>query len=180
MQRRPRSLRMPKPFVIGFAGYSGSGKTTLLRQLIARLNARGVRIGVVKHTHHEFDIDYPGKDSYELRHAGARSIAIGSSRRWALVTERPTPCEPTLGEMLALLADQEIDLVLVEGFRHEHFTKIEIHRPSLGRALLALEDDSIIAIATDHPMVLVPRLPHFDLNDVGAIELFILERAHLA
>ncbi len=169
-----------RPFVIGFAGFSGSGKTTLLRQLITRMKTRGLRVGVVKHTHHEFDIDHPGKDSYELRHAGATSIAIGSSRRWAIVTERPAPCEPTLDEMVALLSAQALDLILVEGFRHERFTKIEVHRPALGRALLAREDDSIIAIASDSPAALMPHLPQFQLNDIGAIEMFILERAHLA
>jgi molybdopterin-guanine dinucleotide biosynthesis adapter protein len=163
------------PYVLGFAGYSGSGKTTLLTQLIARLKARGLRIGVVKHTHHEFDIDHPGKDSYELRHAGAARIAIGSSKRWALVTERPTPVEPTLGEMLGVLGADALDLILVEGFRHEPFPKIEVHRPSLGRDLLAASDASIIAIATDVPTLDGPALPRLGLNDVAAIETFVLE-----
>lgn len=162
------------PPVLGFAAYSGSGKTTLLRKLIPRLTARGLRIGVIKHTHHQFDIDHPGKDSYELRHAGAARIAVGSSRRWALIVERPAPREPTLAEMVALMANGDLDLVLVEGFRHERFAKIEVHRPAHGRRLLAREDASIIAIATDHPELDTHGLPHLDLNDIAAIETFVL------
>ncbi len=160
--------------VLGFAGFSGAGKTTLLRALIARLKARGLRIGVIKHTHHEFDIDHPGKDSYELRHAGAARIAVGSSRRWALIVERPLAGDPTLAEMLALMAGDNLDLVVVEGFRHERFPKIEVHRPTLGRALLAPEDDSIIAIASDDPMLETQGLPHLDLNHMAAIEAFVV------
>jgi molybdopterin-guanine dinucleotide biosynthesis adapter protein len=162
------------PLVLGFAGFSGAGKTTLLRQLITRLKARGLRLGVIKHTHHEFDIDHPGKDSYELRHAGAERTVVGSSQRWALIVERPAPSEPTLQEMLAVMADSTIDVILVEGFRHERFPKIEIHRPALGRALLASTDDSIIAIATDDATLDTLGLPRLFLNDVAAIETFIL------
>ena len=159
--------------VLGFAGFSGSGKTTLLRQLIARCKARGLRVGIIKHTHHEFDIDHPGKDSYELRHAGAARIAVGSSQRWALIVERPSPREPTLAEMLELMTGDALDLVLVEGFRHERFPKIEVHRPVLGRALLAADDDSIIAIATDDANLDTRGLPRLDLNDIAAIEAFV-------
>jgi molybdopterin-guanine dinucleotide biosynthesis protein B len=166
------------PPVLGFAGFSGSGKTTLLRQLIGRLKARGLRLGVIKHTHHEFDIDHPGKDSYELRHAGAARIVVGSSRRWAVIVERATPQEPTLAEMLAELRTDALDLVLVEGFRHERFAKIEVHRPALGRALLAGDDNSIIAIATDDPTLDTRGLPRLELNDVAAVEGFVV--AHLA
>jgi len=168
------AVRLARTPVLGFAGYSGSGKSTLLKQLIGRLRARGMRIGVVKHTHHEFDLDHPGKDSYELRHAGAARIAVGSSRRWALIVERPQAQEPTLAEMLALMDDQSLDVVLVEGFRHERFPKIEIHRPALGRGLLATEDDSIIAVATDVQTIETHGRPCLDLNDVGAVERFIL------
>lgn len=161
------------PLVLGFAGYSGSGKTTLLTYLIARLKARGLQVGVIKHTHHEFDIDHPGKDSYELRHAGAARIAVGSSKRWALIVERPVLVEPNLGEMLGILGGG-LDLILVEGFRHEAFPKIEIYRPSLQRALLAASDTSIIAIASDEPIVHGPPVPRLDLNDIEAIEAFVL------
>jgi molybdopterin-guanine dinucleotide biosynthesis protein B len=161
--------------VLGFAGTSGSGKTTLLIKLIARLRARGLRIGAIKHTHHEFDIDHPGKDSYELRHAGAERIAIGSSRRWALVVERAHDIEPTLTELLDIVDAKDLDLILVEGFRHERFIKIEVHRPSHGRALLASTDDSIIAIATDDLLAEAPHIPRLPLNDLDRIEAFVLE-----
>jgi molybdopterin-guanine dinucleotide biosynthesis adapter protein len=163
--------------ILGFAGFSGAGKTTLLRNLIGRLKARGLRIGVIKHTHHEFDIDHPGKDSYELRHAGAARIAVGSSRRWALIVERPLAGDPTLAEMVALMEGDQLDLVVVEGFRHERFPKIEVHRPALGRALLAPGDDSIIAIASDDPTLDTQGLPHLDLNDLVAIETFVVAYA---
>lgn len=161
--------------VIGFAGYSGAGKTTLLRQLIARMADRGLRLGVIKHTHHAFDIDHPGKDSYELRHAGAARIAIGSSRRYALVVEREHEQEPSLGEMLATLDPSGLDFVFVEGFRHEAFNKIEIHRPALGRPLLAAQDPSIIAVATDDPTLDTAARPRLDLNDIAAIDTFLCD-----
>lgn len=160
--------------VLGFAGYSGSGKTSLLKGLIARLRARGLRLGVVKHTHHEFDVDRPGKDSYELRQAGAARIAVGSSRRWVLIVERPETREATLTEMLAQMHDDSLDLILVEGFRHERFAKIEVHRPALGRGLLRAEDDSIIAVATDEPTLDTHGVPRLDLNNIDAIERFVL------
>lgn len=166
---------MTSPFVLGFAGYSGSGKTTLLTKLIARLSARGLRIGIIKHTHHEFDIDHPGKDSYELRHAGAARIVVGSSRRWALINERPAPVEPNLAEMLAILGEDSLDLILVEGFRHEKFPKIEVHRPALKRDLLAATDASIIAIATDVAALDGPSLPRLALNDIAGIETFVIK-----
>jgi len=168
-------MRDGSPPVIGFAAYSGTGKTTLLRSLIPRLVARGLRIGVVKHTHHEFDIDHPGKDSHALRQAGASRVALGSSRRWALIVERPAPREATLSELLEPMCNAGIDLVLVEGFRHERFPKIEVHRPVMGRSLLALEDDSIIAVATDDPSLDCRGLRRLDLNDVASIEAFVLD-----
>ncbi len=162
------------PRVLGFAGYSGSGKTTLLTALIPRLRERGLRVGVMKHAHHEFEIDYPGKDSYELRHAGAERLLIASSRRSALIVERAEPVEPSLRMMLEQIGAEGLDLVLVEGFRHERMPKIEIHRPALGRALLCPNDDSIIAVATDSEVVLPRPIPVLDLNDPAAIEAFVL------
>ena len=162
------------PRILAFAGYSGSGKTTLLAALIPRLRRRGLRIGVIKHAHHEFEIDYPGKDSYELRHAGAERVLVASSRRSALIVERPMPVEPTLALLLGELGPQALDLVLVEGFRHERLAKIEVHRPALGRALLCLQDDSIIAVATDAGLPQPVPIPTLDLNDPDAIEAFVL------
>ncbi|MBI2802124.1 MAG: molybdopterin-guanine dinucleotide biosynthesis protein B [Gammaproteobacteria bacterium] len=170
----------PKPFVLGFAGYSGSGKTTLLTQLIRRLKARGLAVGVVKHTHHEFDIDHPGKDSYELRHAGAARIAVGSARRYAVIVERPVEHEPTLAEMLEVLGHERLDLILVEGFRHEQFPKIEIHRRESARPLLAATDNSIIAIATDDASVVDLRRQRLNLNDLAEIESFVLDLINAA
>lgn len=165
----------PAPPVLGFAGYSGSGKTTLLTRLLPRLKARGLRVAVIKHAHHEFDIDYPGKDSYELRQAGAERTLIASTRRLALIVERPVPREPLLVELLRVLGHGP-DLVLVEGFRHERYAKLEVHRPSLRRPLLCETDDSIIAVASDGAVALPADLPLLDLNDIAAIEQFVVTR----
>jgi molybdopterin-guanine dinucleotide biosynthesis protein B len=159
--------------VLGFAAFSGTGKTTLLKQLIPLLAAQGVRVGVVKHAHHNFDIDKPGKDSYELRHAGARQMLVASSRRWALMVENDTPGDPELDTLVRRLDHDSIDLVLVEGFKHVAFTRIELHRPVLGHPLLHPDDSSIIAVAADAP-VDNGDLPLLDLNDAAAISRFIL------
>jgi len=159
--------------VLGFAAFSGTGKTTLLRQLIPLLREAGIHIGLIKHAHHEFDIDRPGKDSYELRKAGAEQVLIASSQRWALMVETPDQPEAQLNELLARLDQTALDLILVEGFRHVPFTKIELHRPALGHPLLCTEDHSIIAVASDAPLVLPRNLPALDLNNPAAIARFI-------
>jgi len=159
--------------VLGFAAYSGTGKTTLLKQLIPLLAAHGVRVGVIKHAHHNFDIDKPGKDSYELRQAGARQMLVVSSRRWALMVENDTPGDPELDVLVRRLDPDSIDLVLVEGFKHVAFTRIELHRPTLGHPLLYPYDSSIIALAADTPLD-SGDLPLLDLNDASAISGFIL------
>lgn len=164
--------RAGMPPVLGFAGYSGSGKTTLLMALIPRLRRRGLRLGVIKHAHHDFEIDHPGKDSYLLRHAGAERLLIASSLRSALIVERRVPAEPALPDLLESLGVDALDLVLVEGFRHERFPKLEVYRPVLGRALLCLDDDSIIAVATDGERRLPTSIPVLDLNDIDALEAF--------
>jgi molybdopterin molybdotransferase len=163
----------PKP-VLGFAAFSGTGKTTLLEKLIPQLNQDGVRIAMVKHAHHEFDIDKPGKDSYRLRKAGAQQILIASSQRQALMTENTFPEEPRLDELVTRLDLSSIDLVLVEGFKHVPFPKIELHREALGKTLMYPEDDNIIAIATDH-LTDCGDLPSLDINDATAIAAFIVE-----
>lgn len=160
--------------VLGFAAWSGTGKTTLLRQLIPALRADGLRVGVVKHAHHSFDVDQPGKDSYMLRHAGAERVLIGSRTRWALMVEHQVAhTEPDLARLLAHMPGDGLDLILVEGFKHEAFPKIELHRPALGRPLLYPQDPSIIALASDAPMTPQRDLPLLDLNDVPAMAAFV-------
>jgi len=166
-------MTFSKP-VLGFAAFSGTGKTTLLIRLIPFLEQRGVRVALVKHAHHDFDIDKPGKDSYELRKAGARQVLVASDRRSALVTENDELKEPRLDDLIARLALDAIDLVLVEGFRHVPFPKIELHRPSLKQPLLFHEDASIIAVAMDFPVNTDP-LPRLDLNNTIMIGEFILD-----
>jgi molybdopterin-guanine dinucleotide biosynthesis protein MobB len=160
--------------VLGFAAFSGTGKTTLLKQLLPLLRNAGIRVSMIKHAHHDFDIDKPGKDSYELRKAGARQVLIASDRRRALITEYETPCEPRLQELVEQIDIGACDLVLVEGFRHVPFNKIELHRPSLERPLLFPNDDSVIAVASDAPID-TGTLPLLDINDVGAIAKFIID-----
>ncbi len=157
--------------VLGFAAFSGVGKTTLLKQLIPRLRERGLRIGLIKLSHHRFEVDVPGKDSYELRHAGAEQVLLTSSHRWALMTELPQPVEPQLSSMLQHLDQQALDLILVEGFRHEPFAKIELHRPELGHPLLFPEDPHIIAVACNQPLTL--PLPRLALDDIEAMAGFV-------
>ena len=159
--------------VLGFAAYSGTGKTTLLKQLIPLLLERNIRVGVIKHAHHNFDIDKPGKDSYELRKAGARQMLVASSRRWALVTENDTEGEPNLNSLISRLDLDSIDLVLVEGFKHVPYTRIELHRPALGHPLLYPEDQTIIAVAADNTID-TGNLPLLNINDAAGVAEFVL------
>jgi len=159
--------------VLGFAAFSGTGKTTLLLKLLPLLRARGLRIGMIKHAHHSFDIDHVGKDSYALRKSGASQMLVGSRSRWALVVENEIEREPALDELLAELRQERLDLVLVEGFKHEPFPKIELHRPSLRRPLLFPSDPSIIAVASDGPLATEAGLPLLDLNDPSQIADFV-------
>ncbi len=167
--------------LLGFAAGSGTGKTTLLEQLIPLLVDRGLRIGVLKHAHHDFDIDQPGKDSYRLRKAGAQQMMVASRRRHARITET-THGETELAEadfrqLLASFDQTELDLLLVEGFKHEHFPKIELHRAEIGKPLLFPEDSDIIALASDQPQQSGEQqqtsLPRLDINDLAAIADFV-------
>ena len=157
--------------LLGFAAWSGTGKTTLLRKLIPVLRSRGIATGIVKHAHHDFDIDYPGKDSYELRKAGASQTLIASSGRRALIVEHDTPRELGLDELLDCLDHTSLDLILVEGFRHLAFPKIELYRKAVGRPLMHPQDPHIIAIASDEP--LDTTIPLLDLNDETQIADFL-------
>lgn len=165
-------MSFAKP-VLGFAAFSGTGKTTLLKQLIPLLADRGIRVGVIKHAHHNFDIDKPGKDSYELRKAGARQMLVASSRRWALMTETDLDDDPSLESLIGRLDPDSIDLVLVEGFKHVPFSRIELHRPSLGHPLLYPDDSNIIAVAADSPID-SGTLPLLDINDAATVTEFVL------
>jgi molybdopterin-guanine dinucleotide biosynthesis protein B len=162
--------------VVGFAAWSGTGKTTLLVRLLRLFTGSGLRVGVVKHAHHTFEVDYPGKDSYELRHAGASQVLVGSRHRWALMAEMPEPDHGALGFHIGHLALDSLDLVLVEGFKPESVPKIELHRPSLGRPLLYPDDPDIVAVASDAPLERVPPVPLLDLNAPADIAAFIIDR----
>ena len=161
--------------VLGFAAFSGTGKTTLLVNLIPLLKKQGIEVGVIKHAHHTFEIDQPGKDSYEIRKAGAKQMLIGSKQRWALMVEQEEPDqEVRLKEYLSQLDHDKLDIILVEGFKPEAIPKIELHRPELGQPLICQTDDSVIAIACDKPPVENVELPLLDLNDHTAIANFII------
>ncbi|MGZ5106048.1 MAG: molybdopterin-guanine dinucleotide biosynthesis protein B [Usitatibacter sp.] len=161
--------------VIGFCGYSGSGKTTLIEHLVARLRLAGQRVSVVKHAHHEFDIDQPGKDSYRHRHAGCAEVLISSSKRWALMHELRGAAEPPLHEQLKHLSP--CDLVIVEGYKTEPIAKIEVHRRSSHAPLLFPEDAHVVAVATDE--ALDTALPQIDLDDAEGVARFILQHLGL-
>lgn len=164
--------------LLGFAAFSGTGKTTLITQLLPKLTARGLRIGMVKHSHHDIEMDNPNKDSYKLRKAGACQMVLASPHRSILFAEQDEAEEPMLITQLNWLDTNKLDLVLVEGFRHEAFTKIELHRPSLGKPVLAIDDQHIIAIATDAAIdqkeLFNKGLTYLDLNDINAITDFII------
>lgn len=167
---------MTRTPVVGFAAYSGTGKTTLLRKLIPLLKGRGLQVGLIKHAHHTFEIDTPGKDSFELRKAGADRIVVASRRRWAFIAETPERDEPRVDELIPLLDDGALDLILVEGFKDADLPKIELHRPRTGVPLLCEDDDTIIAVATDEPLGEAIGVPQLDLNDVGEIADFVCAR----
>jgi len=163
--------------VIGFVAFSGTGKTTLLTRLIPALGDLGVRVGLIKHAHHGFDPDVPGKDSYRLRQAGAVQTLVASPRRQALITELPEDRTPRLDELLDQLDPRCLDLVLVEGFRGEEVPKIEVHRPSLGHPPRFRDLTNIVAIASDAPLTeTAGGVAVLDLNRPDAIAAFIADR----
>ncbi|MDO9360128.1 MAG: molybdopterin-guanine dinucleotide biosynthesis protein B [Polaromonas sp.] len=161
--------------VVGFAGFSGSGKTTLVEKLIPALKRRGLRVSVVKHAHHNFDIDQPGKDTFRHRKAGAFEVVVASQNRLALMREFEQPAELTVHHLLAELYGG-VDWVLVEGFRHSDLLKIEIWRASTGQPTLYMEDDFVVAIATDSPaeMPEATLRPVLDLNDAEAVADYLI------
>jgi len=162
--------------ILGFAAFSGTGKTTLLTQTIPILKHHGVRIGLIKHSHHNFQIDQPGKDSFRLREAGASPVMLVSTHRRAIITEISPEQEPRLDDQLKLLDQSELDLILVEGFKAEQFPKIELHRPSLNKPLLYPNDPNIIAIASDCTLETPDYLIQLDINQPEIIAAFILNQ----
>ena len=160
--------------VLGFAARSGTGKTTLLASVVPLLREAGIRLALVKQAHPDFDLDQPGKDSYELRKAGASRVLLASRQRWALLVERPVEREPVLEELLAEL-DRDLDLVLVEGFSAERFAKVELHRPALGREPMYPNDEAVVAVATDAPLAAPCALPVLDLNEPRTVADFVID-----
>jgi molybdopterin-guanine dinucleotide biosynthesis protein B len=160
--------------IIGLAGWSGSGKTTLLIKVIPRLLARGLKVSTLKHAHHTFDIDQPGKDSHSHRLAGATEVLVGAASRWALVHELRGEAEPTLAALLRRLSP--VDLVLVEGYKRERHPKLEVHRAATGKPLLHPDDPAIVAVASDEPLP-AARVPVIDLDDVERIAEALVRHA---
>jgi len=156
---------------IGIAGYSGSGKTTLIEKVIPRLVMEGFRVSLIKHAHHEFDLDHPGKDSHRHRMAGATEVLVSSSQRWALMHELRGVTEPTLEEQLRHFAP--CDVVIVEGWKHHAMPKIEVHRKLSEKPLLFPNDASVVAVASDES--LATALLQFDLDDAEAVAQFIIK-----
>jgi molybdopterin-guanine dinucleotide biosynthesis protein B len=159
--------------IIGFAGWSGAGKTTLMVNLLPCLIARGLAVSTLKHAHHRFDVDVPGKDSFEHRRAGASQVMVASGVRWALMTELRTPREPTLPELLARM--DPVDLVIIEGFKRDAHPKIEVHRAANAKPWMRPEMPGIVAVASDIPAPY--DLPHAALEDVEGVAALVLAHA---
>ena len=166
---RDNEFKVP---VLGFAAYSGTGKTSLLVKLIPLMKLQGLSVATIKQTHHDFEIDKPGKDSYALRKAGAAQVLIASDKRCALITEYEKPVESDLVELVNKLDLENIDLVLVEGFKNRSFPKIELHRAAAGHKLIFPEDGNVIAVASDENLD-TGGLPLLDLNVTEEVAGFI-------
>jgi len=165
---------MPETRILGIAGWSGAGKTTLLKKLLPVLVARGLRVATLKHAHHEFDVDVPGKDSWEHRRAGASEVIVSSARRWVQMHELGAADEPTLPQLLRRFS--ACDLILVEGFKHAAHPKLEVHRPAVGKPPLHVSDPCILAVATDaQPPDAAAKV--VDLNDAEAVADCVLALA---
>ncbi len=167
--------------IFGLAGWSGSGKTTLVVNVLPLIAGRGLSVSTMKHTHHKFDLDQPGKDSHNHRLAGAAEVILTSSTRWALLHELNDETEPSPEDLIKHMTP--VDLILIEGFKSYPHPKIEVHRPSLGKPLLAASDMSVVAVACDEPIdgsLGERRVPIFDLNDTQSIANFIIDHSGLA
>jgi molybdopterin-guanine dinucleotide biosynthesis protein MobB len=161
--------------IFGVTGWKNSGKTGLMERLISEFTARGLTVSSIKHAHHSFDIDHPGRDSYRHRDAGARQVLLASRNRWALMHELRDEDEPSLGDLLKQLSP--VDLVLIEGYKRDRHPKIEAHRKETGQPLIAPEDETIVAVASD-TSVAIDR-PVLDLNDTTSIVNFIAQYLEL-
>jgi molybdopterin-guanine dinucleotide biosynthesis protein B len=162
--------------MFGLIGWQDSGKTTLMVKLIPEIISRGYTVSSMKHTHHSFDIDKPGKDSFEHRRAGAGEVLVASGKRWALMHELDDQDEPTMDELVKLMTP--VDLLLVEGFKRDHHVKMEVHRSATGKPLLCENDPTVVAVASDK---VLPHLdiPVLDINDVSAISDFVIGHCEL-
>ena len=163
--------------IIGIVGWSGSGKTSLLVALLPLLTARGLKVSTMKHAHHRFDVDQPGKDSYRHREAGASEVMVVASTRWVLMHETREEAEPSIEELIQRITP--VDLLLIEGFKTHAHPKLEIHRSSEGKPLLSPSDPEIVAVASDTELTGL-KVPVLDLNDPAAIAAFILDYTGLA
>ena len=161
--------------IFGVTGWKNSGKTGLMERLITEFTARGLSVSSIKHAHHSFDIDHPGRDSYRHRDAGARQVLLASRNRWALMHELRDEDEPSLGDLIKQLSP--VDLVLIEGYKRDRHPKIEAHRKETGQPLIAPEDETIVAVASD-ASVAIDR-PVLDLNDTASIANFIAQHLEL-
>ena len=160
--------------VFGLIGWSGSGKTTLMTRLIPELANRGVRVSTVKHAHHSFDVDQPGKDSFLHRTAGAVEVMVASANRWALMHEHRGAPEPDLEALVRSMAP--VDLLMIEGFKRHRHPRLEVHRPSVGKPLICREDPTVLAVASDEPILELP-VPRLELDDIRGITEFVLAHA---
>ncbi|NOX93361.1 MAG: molybdopterin-guanine dinucleotide biosynthesis protein B [Gammaproteobacteria bacterium] len=171
--------------VVGFVAPSGTGKTQLLKALITRLKSEGFKVAAIKHSHHDFEIDKPGKDSYELRMSGATQVLIASKHRWAMISENEQPeHEVALNTLLKPLDQATLDIILIEGFKFEHFPKIEVYRaaaysPKRDQEPMFLSDPDIIAVATDTPLATKDSVTLLDINDIKQISQFIIQHFSL-
>ena len=161
--------------IFGFAGWSGSGKTTLIEQVVPRFVRSGLKVSLIKHAHHRFDVDHPGKDSFRHRAAGCSEVLVASEERWALMHEMRGEAEATVEEQIRRMSP--CDLLLIEGYKHYPLPKLEIYRAANGKPLLHPEDEHIVALATDTPVQ--SRLPQFGLEDYDAIVEFVLDKLEL-
>ncbi|RJT43741.1 molybdopterin-guanine dinucleotide biosynthesis protein MobB [Rahnella woolbedingensis] len=162
--------------LLGIVAYSGTGKTTLLKQLIPYLRQRGIRTGLIKHTHHDVDVDTPGKDSFELRKAGADQTMVASNNRWALMTETPGQGELSLEYLATRFDSNNLDMILVEGFKHEEIDKIVLHRQETSKSLESLINIHVVAVASDDLFVPVSQaISILNINEVDEVGEFVIQ-----